>query len=183
MGLATGMTTTTPTQSSTVLKPKPPKLTACDIFGTHVDTYIKSVQLYVRIFSLTDEKEIAMVYVNNLTEASKAHLYNLHPLSNTAFYESSTEVISFLQQYTYESDKMAHALSSLRNLSMKGLKLKTYYTAFCKHLASCGWTPNSQEAIHFFIQGINPDSLPNNLQLTLQDKMHEPHHAVVVFKK
>ena len=67
-----------------------------------------------------------MVYVNNLTEASKAHLYNLHPLSDdTAFYESSTEVISFLQQYTYESDKMAHALSGLRNLSMKGLKLKT----------------------------------------------------------
>eukprot|EP00959_Pyramimonas_sp_CCMP1952_P262395 5486538-Pyramimonas_sp.AAC.1 len=28
-------------------KPKPPALTPCDIFGPHVDTYLKSVQLYL----------------------------------------------------------------------------------------------------------------------------------------
>eukprot|EP00959_Pyramimonas_sp_CCMP1952_P316221 6618558-Pyramimonas_sp.AAC.1 len=41
-------------------KPKPPALTPCDIFGPHVDTYLKSVQLYLYNFKLSSDVEVAM---------------------------------------------------------------------------------------------------------------------------
>eukprot|EP00959_Pyramimonas_sp_CCMP1952_P393787 8251315-Pyramimonas_sp.AAC.1 len=85
-------------------KPKPPALTPCDIFCPHVDTYLKSVQLYLYNFKLSSDIEVAMVYVNNLTEASKSHLYNIHPLSETAFY-SSANVIAFIEQFTNKTEK------------------------------------------------------------------------------
>ena len=79
-----------------------------------------------------------MVYVNNLTEASKAHLYNIHPLSEIAFYSSSKNVIDFLELFTNKSEKVTHSLSKLRSLSMKGYKLKAYYQQFTKLLADIG---------------------------------------------
>eukprot|EP00959_Pyramimonas_sp_CCMP1952_P264414 5529229-Pyramimonas_sp.AAC.1 len=89
-------------------KPKPPALTPCDIFGPHVDTYLKSVQLYLYNFKLSTDIEVAMVYVNNLTEASKSHLYNIHPLSDTAFYSSSANVIAFIEQFTNKTEKVTN---------------------------------------------------------------------------
>jgi len=163
------------TTTGSTHKPKVPKLTPCDIFGQYVDVYLKSVALHLKNYpSMTNDQEIAMVYVNNLTEASKAHLYNIHPLTDTAFYSSSARVIEFLRQYTYETDKMTHALSVLRGLTMKGLKLKAYYQQFTKHLAACEWPPNSREAIRFFVEGLNPDALPTNLKLVVQDKADAP---------
>eukprot|EP00959_Pyramimonas_sp_CCMP1952_P474920 9503920-Pyramimonas_sp.AAC.1 len=42
--------------------PKPLALTPCDIFGPHVDTYIKSVQLYLYNYTLTTNMEVAIQF-------------------------------------------------------------------------------------------------------------------------
>ena len=156
-------------------KPKPPKLQLCDIFGPHVSVYLKSVQLYLNNFNITDQRELTMVYINHLTEASKEHLYNVHPLTDTAWYANSANIIGFLQGFTNESDKVTHALANIRTLQMKGYRLKAYYTNFCKHMSSAGWAPDSSETVRFFIDGLNADSLPGTgLKLALHELSDQP---------
>ena len=123
--------------------------------------------------------EVAMVYVNNLTEASKAHLYNIHPLSEIAFYSSSKNVIDFLELFTNKSEKVTHSLSKLRSLTMKGCKLKAYYQQFTKLLADIGWDHSSTEAVRFFVEGLNPDALPTNLKLAVSDYTTYPGITVM----
>ena len=175
----TASATTSAGTSHTGKIPKPPALTPCDIFGPHVDVYIKSVQLYLYNYTLTTDMEVAMVYVNNLTEASKAHLYNIHPLSEIAFYSSSKNVIDFLELFTNKSEKVTHSLSKLRSLTMKGCKLKAYYQQFTKLLADIGWDHSSTEAIRFFVEGLNPDALPTNLKLAVSDYTTYPGITVM----
>ena len=150
-------------------KPKPPKLDACDIFGTKVDVYLQNVAMYLQNYNLTNDGDIANVYVNNLTQASREHLFNVHPLTDVAFYASSAQVISFLNSFANQSDRASLALSKLRGLSMKGTGLLKYYQEFTKLLAAIGWAPNQVESVRFFVEGLNADALPGSLKLAIFD--------------
>eukprot|EP00959_Pyramimonas_sp_CCMP1952_P368116 7710934-Pyramimonas_sp.AAC.2 len=178
MADAAGTPATAPPGNARKDKPKPPTLTPCDIFGPHVDTFLKSVQLYLYNFTLLDA-ESAMVYANNLTETSKSHLYNIHPLTDLAFYSSSTNVIAFLEQFTNKTEKVIHSFSKLRSLTMKGLKLKANHRTFTKLLADIGWDYASIEVVRFFVEGLNLDALPSNLKLIVQDCASYPGVTVM----
>ena len=91
-----------------------------------------------------------MVFVNNLNDTSKTHLLNMHPLSDVVWYSASANNIAFLESLTHAQDKMTHAMSALRDLSMEDINLKHYYQKFVQHLASCEWAHDSKDAVCFF---------------------------------
>ena len=149
-------------------KPKPPPLTVCNVFGPNVEHYLKNVQLYLNNFTLTDDREVAMLYVNNLDDRSRSHLFNLHPVG-TAFYSTSATVIAWLRTFTNEAEVKNRALASLRTLKMQGNKLTFYYTSYCKLLANSGWASTDDIAVKFFIEGLNSAALPTNLKLAVHE--------------
>jgi hypothetical protein len=149
-------------------RPKTPEIPKFDVNKPGMQTFLNSMELLSQSYTFTDDKELAWFYLNNLTENSKTTIFSIYPLSDTAFYNTSNAVITYLKSFISPNIRV-NALQDIRGLKMTENNggLYAYYKSFNRLISELGAGALSSEVqVHYFIAGLNTNAVQNtNLNL------------------
>ena len=160
----------------TGMRPKQAAITKCNLQGPSVQLFLTSMVTACTNLTFTDDKQKAHYYVNNLTDSSKETLFAIHdPVRDDVWY-TSINVITFIEKFI-SKNKGTQALKAIRSVKMLGNGLFTYFNLMNKLYADANSTaettiPESLQ-VRYFIDGLNPDSIPTNLKLTMTSYLAE----------
>jgi hypothetical protein len=155
---------------------KLPTITKCNLSSGNVELFLTSMITSCSGIAFDNDKAKAHYYVNNLVDSSKETLYAVHhPVDDDAWY-TSVNVVAYLKQFI-SRNKGNQALVSIRTVHMVGNDLFPYYNSLTKLIADANSNANSALPAHlqvrYFIEGLNPDSIPTNLKLAVGSYLAE----------
>ena len=154
----------------TGIRPKLPTITKCNLAGSGVQLFLTSMTTHCTTLVFANDKQKCHFYVNNLTDSSKETLFAVHdPVAEDAWY-TTANIVTYLEQFI-SKNKGKQALKTVRTVTMQGNKLFMYYTLMNKLFAECNTTPETTIPqtlqVRYFVDGLNPNSIPANLRLVL----------------
>jgi hypothetical protein len=119
-------------------RPKNPEIPKFDVNKPGMQTFLNSMELLSQSYTFTDDKELVWFYLNSLTENSKTTIFSISPRTNTAFYNSSNAVITYLKSFISPNIRI-NALHDIRALKMsENGGLYAYYKSFNRLVSELG---------------------------------------------